>query len=143
MEQMDLLFLFTRNHRGGVCMSKLELRFWFEQAGPCIWAMNHEAKVKYGYPIDPERLPISDSLIRLLNNLMKEYATYLDWDDPGSPSPWTKEQKIDFLCRANKAYEQLKNELGAEYEINNEAAYSVGLGPVRKLPINWWELTQR
>ena len=107
-----------------IYMSKLELRFWFEQ-GPCIWAKNHEADIKYGYAIDPERLPISDSLIRLLNDLMKEYATYLDWDYPPNPSPWTEEQKEDFLCRANKAYDQLKNELGAEYEINNEAADSV------------------
>ena len=111
-------------------MPKLELRFWFEHDGPCIWAMNHEAKVKYGYPIDPEELPISDSLIRLLNNLMKEYATYLDWDDPRNPSPWTDEQKKDFLCRANKAYEQLKHELSVEYDIKNEKLFRICLGSV-------------
>jgi len=90
--------------------------------------MNVSAKDTYGYPITNRKLPISSDLVAELDAMEDEYGTYLDWSCPQDPSPWTAEQKLDFLTRANVAYEKLKDELGEEYEITNEVAGSVGMG---------------
>jgi len=106
-------------------MEKYQLRFYFEHGGICIWGMNDSAKEKYGYAIETSVLPISDSLKVELNLLEEDYATYLDWDDPAGPSLWSEEKKNSFLNVANRAYEKLKNELGLEFEVLNEAYNSV------------------
>ena len=106
-------------------MCKYELRFWFEHGGYCLWGMNDNAEKEYGYAIKNETLPISENLINELNSLNDEYATYLDWDEPQNPSPWTEEHKVDFLNRATVAYKKLKCELGSDYEVINEAVDSV------------------
>jgi len=81
--------------------------------------MNDEAKEKYGYPIENDRLPISEGLINELNSLEVEYATYLDWSCPSNPSLWTEEHKADFVCRATSVYRKLKDELGADFQLEN------------------------
>lgn len=101
-------------------MSRYQLRFWFEHGGPCIWGMNDKAKEKFGYPIENDKLPISANLIKMLNSLEDEYGTYLDWNCPSNPSPWSEEHKASFLNKANIAYERLKSELGADYQIENK-----------------------
>ena len=106
-------------------MSKYQLRFWFEHGGTCIWGMNTMAKEKYGYPIKNEVLPISAELIKKLNALEQEYATYLDWECPSNPSPWTIEQKTDFLNKTTAIYEKLKTELGSDFELINEVSQCV------------------
>ena len=106
-------------------MSKYQLRFWFEHGGICIWGINEKAKEKYGYAINNHSLPIPEDLIKELDALEREYATYLDWDFPQDPSPWTQKQKNDFLYRANLACEKLKNNLFLEFEIQNEANLSI------------------
>ena len=101
-------------------MSKYQLRFWFEHGGGCIWGANYEARQKYGYMIENEALLISDSLISELIALENEYATYLDWDYPPNPSPWTEEHKRTFSDKATLICEKLKNELGSDFDITNE-----------------------
>ena len=101
-------------------MGIYRLRFWFEHGGFCIWGMNDKAKEKYGYPIKNDSLPISDGLVQELNSLEKEYATYLDWDYPPNPPLWSDEHKADFKDRATIVYEKLKDELGSEFQVDNE-----------------------
>jgi len=98
---------------------KYQLRFWFEHGGGCIWGMNKQAKDKYGYFIPYKSLPISRELIDDLCALEDEYSTYLDWNEPQNPSPWSNEHKTDFIQRATIVYERIKGELGADYEIEN------------------------
>jgi hypothetical protein len=106
-------------------MSIYQLRFWFEHGGICIWGMNEKTQEKYGYAIKNNSLPISKELLIELNALEQEYATYLDLDYPPNPSPWTNEQRADFLKRATHVYEKLKAELGSDFEITNETDQSV------------------
>lgn len=106
-------------------MCKYQLRFWFEHGGTCIWGINDSAKGKYGYPIKSDNLPISKELVNELNILEEEYTTYLDWDYPPNPSPWTIEHKTDFINRATVVYTKLKSELGSDFEIVNEVSQCI------------------
>lgn len=101
-------------------MKRYILRYWFEHGGICLWSVNENAKNKFGYPIDNDKLPVSKDLIDELYALEKEYHSYLDWDYPPNPSPWTIEQKYNFKNRANAAYWRLLSELGSDFEIINE-----------------------
>ena len=103
-------------------MEKYQLRFFFEHAGPCFWGANDKTTERYGYAIEANALSLSDNLFDELNDLDKEYATIINWDSPADPSPWTKEQKTDFIARANIVYERIKNELGDDYEVINKVA---------------------
>ena len=106
-------------------MEKYKLRFFFEYFGPCFWSANDRAREKYGYPIETEVLPLSIDLKSELNKLGDEYVTCINWDSPADPSPWTKEQEACFMARTNAAYERVKNELGSEYEVINEAVKTI------------------
>lgn len=101
-------------------MAKYVLKYWFEHGGTCLWSINNDAKNKFDYAIDNEKLPISKALVDELYELEAEYHNYLNWDYPPSPSPWTLKQKNDFKNRANVTYLKLLLELGSDFEIINE-----------------------
>jgi hypothetical protein len=100
-------------------LAKYILKYWFEHGGTCLWSINDLAKTRFSYAITNEDLPISKSLSKDLDSLETEYHSYLNWDDPTAPSPWTPTQKIDFNSRANKAYLKLLSELGPDFEVIN------------------------
>jgi hypothetical protein len=99
--------------------------YWFEYGGPCMWAMDDVTKEKYGYPIHADSLPLSKEVIKEIISLEKEYQSSLDWDYPPDPSPWTEEQKLDFLLRAQKLYYVMQRELGPDFEITNHISSCV------------------
>lgn len=101
-------------------MAKYILRYWFEHGGTCLWAVNDNAKNKFNYPIDNDKLPISKDLTEELYTLEEEYHGYLHWDYPPNPSPWTLEQKHDFKNCANMSYFKLLSELGSDFEVIND-----------------------
>ena len=100
-------------------MIQFQFKYWFEHGGGCIWGVNTIAKEKYGYCINFNTLPISKELVLLLVQLEKEYYTYLDWEYPPNPSPWSEELKKDFVKRATDAYNDLCEELGENYIVEN------------------------
>ena len=106
-------------------MNRYPMSFCFDFGGTCIW----DKKEGCGIPNDrlSNQLPITSGLILELMELSDIYETSIDWDYPPAPSPWTREQAIDFLNRANAAYDQLVEELGEKYEIVNEAYKNVNL----------------
>lgn len=106
-------------------MEKYKLKFWFEHGGICFWSMNDIAHDKYGYPIETSMLPISEALIKRFDELEEEYSTYLDWEYPLNPSPWTEEHKKDFIRRATEAYNNICRELGENYIVENIVASCV------------------
>lgn len=48
-------------------MAKYILRYWFEHGGICLWSVNDNAKKKFNYSVDHDKLPISKDLIQELN----------------------------------------------------------------------------
>ena len=104
---------------------KYKLKYWFEHGGGCLWSENEVTKARFGYPVAIEKLPLTSETVKRLYQLEEEYSSYLNWDDPASPSLWTKEQKSDFLCRAQKIQMDLVKELGDDYEIMSEVSSCV------------------
>jgi hypothetical protein len=96
------------------------LKYWFEHGGTCLWSVNKNALDKYGYAITNEDLPISKDLIEELYSLENKYQGYLNWEYPPDPSPWSPEQKQDFIIRATIVYHKLLFELGEDYGIIND-----------------------
>ena len=101
-------------------MGKYELKFMYDWgSGVCVWGVNAAAKAKFShYPIETKDLPISQELINLLNKLIAQYDTALNWDEPGSELLWDKMQQVIFEEEAKSAYEQLCVELGPDYEVS-------------------------
>ena len=99
------------------------MSFWFEYGGHCLWSANDRSRERFGNAIDNSRLPVSPLLLKELNDMEHEFQSYLNWDDPAGPSPWTDEHKTDFCIRANELYQNLVSDLGDEFEIINEQNY--------------------
>jgi hypothetical protein len=103
-------------------------RFFFDFGGCCVWGNDVNIPEENGCGLPIEKLPLSKELLAHLNELMGEFETSIDWDYPPNPSPWTTEQRIDFLNRATAAYERLKTELGEDYEVINELHFHLDEG---------------
>jgi hypothetical protein len=101
-------------------LAKYVLKYWFEHGGTCLWSVNDNAKFKFDYDVPNEKLLISKALVDELNTLEAEYHSYLNWDEPKSPSPWTPNQKNGFKIRANVTYIKLLSELGNDFEVIND-----------------------
>lgn len=97
------------------------IKFMFDYcADSCIWTVNREAENKYGEGIIPlEKLFISDDLANKIKALCTEYNSSLNWEEPSLGTVWSSEQIESFRTRAQMAYNELVNELGQGFEIQN------------------------
>ena len=93
------------------------MNFWFEHGGHCLWSANNRSREKLGYAVDNNLLPVSHSLLEEMNDMEREFHSYLNWSDPAGPSPWTAEHKADFCSRAMVLYKKLTAELGDDFMI--------------------------
>ena len=85
--------------------------FFFDWgADTCLWNDDDGA-------LDYDKFNLSEDLKNTLINMAKEYQTALNWDYPPDPSPWTAEQKEDFMNRSKIVYQQIVNELGEKFEV--------------------------
>ena len=101
-------------------MAQYELKFMYDWgSGVCVWSANAAAKKHFGdYPINTASLPISKELVDVLDNLIAQYDTALNWNNPGGALLWDKTQQAKFEEDARSAYKQLCIELGAEYKVS-------------------------
>ena len=104
-------------------MSKYKIRFFFEWGGYCLWGANDEARNKYGSPIEPSELPLSKETLENIKKMERWHHTALDWNDPGGPSPWTREEHEKFGRGAKTLLEKIISELGEDYEIIDKMNY--------------------
>lgn len=102
-------------------MATNEMKFWFEHGGGCLWAANTATVDKYGYGVDYELLPIADDLRLKLADMDEEYRSYLNWEYPPDPSPWTPEQKARFIKKAELVFAELRQELGNDYLLRDNS----------------------
>ncbi len=101
-------------------MSTYRIRFWFEHGGICLWGMNEATKEKYGYAIENNELPLSETLIEVLNDLEIQYSKSLNWESPLDMAPWTKADREKFREGTNVAYSLLVEALGSDFEVIND-----------------------
>jgi hypothetical protein len=95
-------------------------RFFFDAgSGTVLWSANDEARDRFDYPIELDRLPVSDDLRAELVRLVEEYDTSLDWDYPPNPTPWSAEQCDRFNNAVRSARARLQVEL-RDWEIVDE-----------------------
>jgi hypothetical protein len=108
-------------------MPRYRLRFFFDPRGePCLWAGNEAALLAYGYPVETEKLPLSENVHRRLNYLCAWYATSIDWDYPSGPSPWDEQERARFAAEVSRFLPVLRAELGPDYEIVDETGKLIG-----------------
>jgi hypothetical protein len=101
-------------------MNKFRIRFFFEYGGGCLWGGDERTIEEYGYPIKLEILPLKKSTLDHLKKLETLFQSSLNWDDPASVSPWSKEESIAFKNQAEQVLISLKAELHEKFEIHNE-----------------------
>jgi hypothetical protein len=99
---------------------RYKIRFWFEWRGGCFWSANKEALERFGYPICPERLPLSPETVARAKELGAWHDTALNWDYPPDPGPWRQEECDRFNSAAKEFFEVVSEELGDEFELVNE-----------------------
>ncbi|MEU1181566.1 hypothetical protein ABZ464_28770 [Streptomyces sp. NPDC005820] len=96
------------------------LRFFFE-AGVDIPLWPEDMGSPYGYPCEPERLPVSPATRAELARLSRSYQSSIDWDYPPNPSPWSDGEWQVFKEHAHTALEALRRELGAGWVVRDES----------------------
>lgn len=122
---MVILLLHTQVCKYFLDKVMYKISFWFEHGGGCLWAKNDEAKEKYGYLISPKNLSLSEKTILEIERLEKLYFTYLNWSNPIAPSKWTTTEKLHFLELANDLYNNIVDELGCDFIIENNVKNSI------------------
>ena len=106
-------------------MKKYCFRFFYTLHGDFLWSGNEITKEKYGYPVNIERLPVTEKLKKEINDLGCEYSTSVDWSDPGGPSLWTQEKHMHFHNRLIIILNKLREELGKDYCVLNELSQTL------------------
>ncbi|HEU4454476.1 MAG TPA: hypothetical protein VFR81_15515 [Longimicrobium sp.] len=103
-------------------MAIYRLRFFFDAgSGVCLWADNHEARESFGDAVRSDDLPLEPSTEARLERLIAWYDESIDWDDPGTAWPWTDEEQARFDAETQAVLALLRQELGAEYEIEDRS----------------------
>jgi hypothetical protein len=89
----------------------------FEWGGGCLWAGNDAAYEAFDVGPIEDRLPLSDDVLRRLDELSAWHDTALDWEDPAGPSPWTPDEDARFDAAAQQMLHALQAQLGNDFEV--------------------------
>jgi hypothetical protein len=96
-------------------------RFFFDAgSGMVLWAATPEDRDVWGYPIDLDRLPISQALHEDLDSLIAQYDTSLNWEYPPDPGPWREAECRTFNDAVRRTLGRLHAELGPTWQIHDE-----------------------
>jgi hypothetical protein len=97
---------------------KYVLRFFFDAgSGICFWSANEAAKLRFDYPVEVERLPLSASTQTAVNELLRLYDESFDWKNPAGPAPWTADQQKQFNLKVMETLKTAIKELGPDFEV--------------------------
>jgi len=89
----------------------------FEWGGGCLWCGNNIARDKFSVGPIEERLPLSNEVQSMLNELSQWHDTALNWDYPPDPGPWNADDYARFDEAAAKLLISIQQELGEEFEV--------------------------
>ena len=86
-----------------------------------MWAADEESRAFFGYAIELDSLNLSQDTAALGKRLISLFDGSINWDDPAGESPWSEQQKSQFLQESKIFYERLVADLGARFTVVNEA----------------------
>lgn len=90
----------------------MRIRWQFDAgAGVCLWADDDEARERYDYPIEFQRLPITRRLAEEGEALLRRFDQSIDWSDPGGASPWSEQERERFHADCADYRDRLRREL--------------------------------
>jgi len=93
-------------------------RFFFDAgSGGVLWPVGAPDQRTWGYPADPDALPIGAELRDELTRLVQCYDTSLNQDYPPDPGPWREPQCRAFNAAVRRALARLRAELGDQWVI--------------------------
>lgn len=107
----------------------MRLRFSFDAgSGVCLWAMDEEAKARFGYPVEAAMLNVPDHLRDEIEQLVADYDDTFPWDDPASGQAVASSDRLiegfdedpAFATRVKALLPQLRAALGSSFEIESE-----------------------
>src|SRR5450830_11930 len=96
---------------------RYRVRLMFEWGGGCLWCGNNIARDKFSVGPIEERIPLSDEVQGMLNELSQWHDTSLNWDYPPDPGPWNADDYARFDEAAAKLLKSIQQELGEEFEV--------------------------
>ena len=99
---------------------KYKIRFFFDYLSSCFWSGNKRTKERFGYPIEPRKLPLSAETIARAEELSRWFNDSLNWDYPPDPGPWRQEECDRFNRAVQQLFEAAGRELGEAFELHNE-----------------------
>jgi hypothetical protein len=101
-------------------MDTYKFRYFFDPgSGICLWSENDLAREKFGYPVDIRRLGLPLALASRAAELVAAFDASIDWNSPSSPSPWAKEEQVNFQLAAASLLCSIREHLGPDFEIRD------------------------
>lgn len=94
--------------------------YWYEWGGECFWSGNLKTDRKYGSPISPDKLPLSDRTKKRVMEMIERHESFigrLGYSPRGFDSEKTEEDYRQFSDAASELLPVLREELGGEYVI--------------------------
>jgi hypothetical protein len=107
----------------------MRLRFSFDAgSGICLWAMDTEAKARFGYPVEAAMLGVPEELRAEIEQLVADYDDTFPWDDPASGQPVAHPGRLvagydetpAFASRVRALLPRLRAALGPAFEIESD-----------------------
>lgn len=107
----------------------MRMQFSFDAgSGVCLWAMDEEAKARFGYPVEAVALDIPQALRDEIEQLVTDYDDTFPWDDPASGQPVAHpdrsiagfDESPAFATRVRALLPQLRAALGPACEIESD-----------------------
>lgn len=97
---------------------RFRVKLMFDWGGGCLWTGNDAALAAFDVGAIEDILPLSDETRRRLDELSAWHDTSLNWDYPPDPGPWTPEEEARFERAAAEILEQIRAELGPEFQVD-------------------------
>jgi hypothetical protein len=92
-------------------------RFFFDYgSGTALWTVEPQGP-DGEYFVDLDQLPISRTLREVLQDLLVEYDSSLNWGSPADPGPWREPRCRRFNEDARQALHRLREELEPAWQI--------------------------
>jgi len=93
------------------------LKLMFEWGGGSLWVDNNHTRERFGVGPIEHKLPLSDIVLKTLEDMQVWHDSALNWDDPTGASPWTAEQFETFNRAVAVIKTKIEQELGPKFEV--------------------------